>query len=62
MSRRGDWRCLIGLHRRSGSRVFRDGSDIRSLCRRCGRPMIKRESGWRLARPEDDRPSGPDPD
>jgi len=57
-----DWRCLIGLHRRSISRVRRDGDRIRSLCRRCGKPMVKDAKGWHVTdEPAADPPVPPRP-
>lgn len=48
------FRCLFGRHRRDSRRVKigEDGNE-RSVCRGCGRPMIKEYRGatgwWRLA-------------
>jgi len=39
--------CKMMGHRVARRRVWNDGLDFRTLCQRCGQPLIRSEAGWR---------------
>ena len=41
------FRCAFGKHERSRSRAYEDGAVMHSVCKGCGRAMIKEHGGWR---------------
>ena len=41
-------RCVIGRHQRSRARAREVDGTIVSVCRGCGRPMVKDRTGWRM--------------
>jgi hypothetical protein len=44
-------KCSIGLHERSKGQARTDGDTIVSICRGCGRRMVKESSGgWVIDR------------
>ncbi|MEO6387783.1 MAG: hypothetical protein ABIT16_01500 [Croceibacterium sp.] len=46
--------CKIIGHRVGRRRVWNDGIDFRTTCRRCQQDLIRPESGWRVYDPERD--------
>ncbi|WP_150126802.1 hypothetical protein [Sphingomonas panacis] len=49
--------CAVIGHRRSHRRVWHDHVDLRTLCVRCGTPLIRSaDKGWRPFVPSDDHP------
>lgn len=50
--------CKVIGHRVARRRVWNDGLDFRTLCQRCGTPLIRGEGGWRVYDAErDDNPN-----
>lgn len=39
--------CGLAGHRVSRRQAWNDGQNQRSNCKRCQRPLIRRESGWK---------------
>jgi hypothetical protein len=47
--------CLIFKHKRARDKVWNDGLDFRSQCKRCQAPLIKQYGvGWRIFDPRRD--------
>ena len=40
--------CMFGYHKRSRGAAHNDPDAVRSVCRGCGVPMIKRFQGWEV--------------
>ncbi|MBB5717817.1 hypothetical protein FHR23_000724 [Stakelama sediminis] len=41
--------CLIGRHKRSGHKAHYEADDAaHSVCKGCGRPMVKRNGRWKI--------------
>lgn len=49
--------CIRGNHHRSRGQARLDGAVFRSICRGCGKPMVRTPYGWILAS-EADRDAG----
>ena len=45
--------CSIVGHSINRNRVRFDGMDFRTTCRRCDRPMIREDAGWKRYNPKD---------
>ena len=53
------FRCIMGKHKRNRHLAVHDGSDFRSVCIGCGKPMFRSLSGWRLTRAEPQSDASP---
>jgi hypothetical protein len=42
----GKLKCLLGMHKRSRSRMVRDEDRFRSVCHRCEIPMVGDQADW----------------
>lgn len=50
--------CLIFGHHRSRKGARRSGEGWKSVCKRCGRPMVRiRRNEWELAEPGQEAPA-----
>jgi hypothetical protein len=45
--------CLMGNHHRDRHKIVRAPSGDRSVCRGCGKPMVRDFGEWRVARAKD---------
>jgi hypothetical protein len=50
--------CKLRGHKRDSSRVWHDGLDFRSRCKRCSIPMLRDLHGWRSYDSADDNEAG----
>lgn len=42
--------CVRGKHVRSRGHAWQDGPVFRSICRGCGKPMVRTQRGWEVQR------------
>lgn len=55
------WICRLFGHRINRRRVWNDGVDFRTTCRRCGAPLLRGRDGWRRFDSASDSSTARDP-